>query len=103
MNMRRTPKTRDLSPEASADLVRLEQAFKQAREEFGQVGSFLFGDFSAADAMFAPVVNRLYVYDVAVTAGTRAYMETMMAVPAWQDWSKQAQAEPWIIGKYEIA
>jgi hypothetical protein len=42
------------------------------------------------------------VYDVAVTAATRAYMDAMMALPAWQDWSAQAQAEPWTIGKYEV-
>jgi glutathione S-transferase len=53
--------------------------------------------------MFAPVVNRLYVYKVAVTPGTRAYMGAMMALPAWQDWSAQAKAETWIIDKYEIA
>ena len=103
MNMRRAVKRRELPPEASADVVRIEQAFRQARKEFGQAGAFLFGDFSAADAMFAPVVNRLHVYDVVVTAATRAYMDTMMALPAWQEWQAQAQAEPWIIGKYEVA
>ncbi|MGA7383263.1 MAG: glutathione S-transferase family protein, partial [Methylocella sp.] len=71
MNMRREVKKRELTPEARADVARLERAFAQARGEFGQAGSFLFGDFSAADAMFAPVVNRLYVYKVAVTPGTR--------------------------------
>jgi glutathione S-transferase len=80
-----------------------EQAFGQARREFGQAGAFLFGDFSAADAMFAPVVNRLHVYKVAVTSGARAYIDAMMALPAWQDWSTQAQSETWIIEKYEIA
>jgi glutathione S-transferase len=103
MNMRRKVKKRELTPEASADVARLEQAFGQARREFGQAGVFLFGDFSAADAMFAPVVNRLHGYAVAVTPGTRAYMDAMMALPAWQDWSAQAQAETWIIDKYEIA
>ena len=103
MNMRRAVKRRELSPEASADVVRVEQAFQQARKEFGQAGAFLFGDFSAADAMFAPVVNRLHVYDVVVTAATRAYMDRMMALPAWQEWQAQAQAEPWTIGKYEVA
>src|SRR3984893_9223192 len=57
MNMRREVKERELTPEASADIARLEQAFGQARREFGKAGAFLFGDFSAADAMFAPVVN----------------------------------------------
>jgi glutathione S-transferase len=103
MNMRRQVTKRELTPEASADIARLEQAFAQARGDFGQAGAFLFGDFSAADAMFAPVVNRLHVYDVAVTPGTRAYMEAMMALPAWQTWSAHAQAETWIIDKYEIA
>lgn len=103
MNMRRKVKKRELTPEASADVARLEQAFAQARGEFGQAGAFLFGDFSAADVMFAPVVNRLHVYDVAVTPSTRAYMEAIMALPAWQNWSAQAQAETWTIEKYEIA
>jgi glutathione S-transferase len=40
---------------------------------------------------------------VAVTPRTRAYMDAMMALPAWQNWSAQAQAEIWIIDKYEIA
>ena len=103
MNMRRAVARRELTPEASADAARLEQAFMQARDEFGQAGAFLFGDFSAADAMFAPVVNRLHVYDVTVTPATRAYMDAMMALPAWQEWRAQAEAETWIIGKYEIA
>lgn len=50
--------------------------------------------------MFAPVVNRLHVYDVAVSAPTRSYMDRMMALPAWQ--GCQAQAEPWVIDNYEI-
>jgi glutathione S-transferase len=103
MNMRRKVKQRELTPEASADVARLEEAFEQARKEFGQAGAFLFGDFSAADAMFAPVVNRLHVYDVAVTSATRAYMDAMMALPAWQEWRAQAEAETWIIDKYEAA
>jgi glutathione S-transferase len=70
MNMRREVKKRELSPEAAADVARLETAFTQARDEFGHAGAFLFGEFSAADAMLAPVVNRLHVYDVAVTTGT---------------------------------
>ncbi|MGH6835388.1 MAG: glutathione S-transferase family protein [Methylocella sp.] len=103
MNMRRSVARRALTAEASADVARLEQAFAQARREFGQAGAFLCGDFSAADAMFAPVVNRLQVYDVTVTPATRAYMDAMMALPAWQEWRAQAEAEPWTIDKYEAA
>jgi glutathione S-transferase len=52
--------------------------------------------------MFAPVVNRLHVYDVTVTPATRVHMDAMMALPAWQEWRAQAVAESWI-GKYEAA
>ncbi|SFK09230.1 glutathione S-transferase family protein [Methylocapsa palsarum] len=103
MNMRRPVRKIDLNPEAAADVARLEQAFAAARQEFGAGGRFLFGAFCAADAMFAPVVNRLHVYDVAVTGPTRAYMDALMDLPAWKDWSEQASAEPWMIEKYEIA
>jgi glutathione S-transferase len=103
MNMRRKVQRRDLTAGALADAARLEQAFAEAREQFGRGGDFLFGDFSAADAMFAPIVNRLYVYDVTVTPMTRTYMDRMMALPAWQEWSGQASMEPWTIAKYEVA
>jgi glutathione S-transferase len=103
MNMRRPVGKIGLTAEAAAEVVRLEQAFEQARGRFGQGGPFLFGAFSATDAMFAPVVSRLHVYDVAVTPATRAYMDAVMALPAWRDWSEAAAAEPWIIQKYEIA
>jgi glutathione S-transferase len=102
MNMRRKVKKLELGQEATADVARIESAFAAARAEFGQAGHFLFGDFCAADAMFAPVVNRLHVYDVDVSDATRRYMDHVMALPAWQEWAAQAQAEPWVIDKYEI-
>ncbi len=51
--------------------------------------------------MFAPVVNRFHVYDVPVSTQTRAYMETIMALPAWKAWIADAHAEPWRIERYE--
>lgn len=103
MNMRRAAARRELTEEARADTARLENAFAETRAAFGHGGPFLFGDFSAADAMFAPVVNRLHIYDVAVSDGTLSYMKAIMALPAWQEWQRQAQSEPWVIAKYEAA
>lgn len=103
MNMRRAVKRRDLTPEVVADVARIEAAWSDARQRFGAGGDFLFGDFSAADAMFAPVVNRLHVYDVPVSAESRAYMDAVMALPAYQDWQEDATAEGWHIAKYEDA
>lgn len=56
-------------------------------------GPFLFGRFSVADAMFAPVVWRLRSYGIGVTAGARAYYETMLGLPSMQAWEREAVAE----------
>ena len=90
-----------LNPEVEADVARIEAAWAGARERFGKAGPFLFGRFSAADAMFAPVVNRLHIYDIPVGRATRAYMSAMMALPAWNAWIKDAEAETWRMEKYE--
>lgn len=95
-----------LTPEVEADVARIEAAWADARMRFGQAskanpGPFLFGAFSAADAMFAPVVNRLHTYDIPVSAPTRAYIDTMRDLPAWKDWEAGAKEEPWSIARYD--
>ncbi len=101
MNMRRPVKMRELTPDAAADVARIETLWASARHDFGKGGDFLFGAFSAADAMYAPVVSRLRSYDVPVTPESRAYMNKVMALPAWRDWQNSAAAEEWHIDKYE--
>jgi glutathione S-transferase len=101
MNFRRQPRAIPLGDDARADVARIEAAWAHARETHGKAGPFLFGRFSAADAMFAPVVNRFHVYDIRVAKTTRAYMDAIMALPAWKAWSADAEAEPWRIEKYE--
>lgn len=100
-NFLRKPKAIALSDEARADAARIEAAWAHARETFGGTGSFLFGRFSAADAMFAPVVNRFHAYDIPAAKTTRAYIAAMMALPAWKAWIAGAEAEPWRIERYE--
>ena len=100
-NFRREPKAIPLSDEVRADAARIEAAWAHARETFGAAGPFLFGRFSAADAMFAPVVNRFHAYAFRVAKTTHAYMEAMMALPAWKAWIADAEAEPWRIERYE--
>ncbi len=100
-NFLRKPKAIALSDEARADVARIEAAWAHARETFGGTGPFLFGRFSAADAMFAPVVNRFHAYDIPAAKTTRAYMAAMMALPAWKAWIAGAEAEPWRIERYE--
>ena len=100
-NFRRAPKAIALSDAARGDVARIEAAWAHARETYGQAGPFLFGEFSAADAMFAPVVNRFHAYAVPVAPATRAYMDAVMALPAWKAWIADGQAEPWRIEEYE--
>jgi glutathione S-transferase len=100
-NFRRPVKAIALSDEVRADVARIEAAWAHARAAFGRGGPFLFGRFSAADAMFAPVVNRFHVYDIPVSKPTRDYMEAIMALPAWKAWIADAHAEPWRIARYD--
>ena len=64
-------------------------------------GPFLFGAFGAADAMFAPVVHRFRTYAIAVAPQAAAYMETMMALPAFAEWTRAGLAETLVIEKFE--
>jgi glutathione S-transferase len=100
-NFRRPVRAIPLSDEVRGEVARIEAAWAHARETFGKGGPFLFARFSAADAMFAPVVNRFHVYDIRVSKPTRAYMETIMALPAWKAWIADARAEPWRIERYD--
>jgi glutathione S-transferase len=97
---------RDLTPEAAVNVARIEAIWNDCRARFGQkankAGPFLFGRFGAADAMYAPVVARLHTYAVAVGAGARAYMDAMMALPAWREWHAAAVKEPWVLAADEV-
>ncbi len=100
-NFRRAPKEIALSDAVKADIARIEAAWAHARATYGKAGPFLFGRFSAADAMFAPVVNRFHAYAIPVAPVTRGYMDAVMALPAWKAWIADGQAEPWRIEDYE--
>jgi len=99
MNIRRPIKPRALSAAAQADVARLEAMWKDARARHG--GPFLFGKFSAADAMYAPVVTRLNTYGIGVSRDTRDYMDAVMALPAFAEWRTAAIAETWIVPEDE--
>jgi len=102
MNFWRPPGQRELPPQAAADVARIEAIWTDCRQRFGAGGPFLFGAFSAADAMYAPIVSRFVTYGVAVNATAAAYMEAMQALPAWQQWKTAALAEPWVVAEDEV-
>lgn len=95
MNMRR-PKGRITLPDGlGEDVARIKTIWEDLRARSG--GPFLFGSFSAADAMFAPVVNRFDVYDLVTDAQTLSYMAAMQAHAAWIEWRDAALQESWIV------
>ncbi len=101
MNLHRPIRAVELSDDARANIARVEEIWADCRERYGKSGPYLFGAFSAVDAMFAPVVHRFRTYAVAVTKGTQSYMDTMMALPAFAEWTKAGLAETIIIEKFE--
>ena len=103
MNLHRPVGAMALSADARADIARIQQIWIECRERYGKLGPFLFGAFSGADAMFAPVVHRFRTYAIEVTPEVRDYMAAMMALPAFQEWTTAGLAETLIIEKFETA
>ena len=101
MNMWRPVKKMELNAEAAANVARIDAMWSDCRARFGAGGPFLFGTFTAADAMYAPVVSRFHTYGIEVGAVSRGYMQTMMALPAWQEWHAAALEEEWVLAEDE--
>lgn len=80
------------TPEALADARRVMEIWREALAASG--GPFLFGRFTIADAMFAPVTTRFTTYGVELDPASRAYVEAVAALPALQAWKRDAAAEP---------
>lgn len=80
------------TPEALADARRIFEIWRDALAASG--GPFLFGGFTIADAMFAPVTTRFTTYGVELDAVCRGYVDAIAALPAMQAWRHDAAAEP---------
>lgn len=92
----------DLGSDVADNVRRLEGLWSEARTRFGSAGPFLYGAFSATDAMFAPVVTRLDTYQIPVAPETRRTMDAVLTHPAFVAWKTAALAEPWAIDHYEV-
>ncbi len=82
-----------LKPELQADIDRVKSIWRECRQKFGRDGELLFGQFSIADAMFAPVVSRFITYEVKLGPVEQAYIDAMWALPAMQEWIEAAYNE----------
>ncbi|MCP5080218.1 MAG: glutathione S-transferase family protein [Alphaproteobacteria bacterium] len=100
MNMRRKIAPMAVSEGVRADVSRIETIWAECLEASG--GPFLFGEFSNADAMYAPVVNRFEIYELSSAGHVEAYARTMKSLPAWREWAEASKAEPWTVEEEEV-
>jgi glutathione S-transferase len=101
MNLRRSLPGVGHTREALADAARVMEIWRGCRGEFGAGGDFLFGAFSAADAMYAPVVTRFRTYAVDQDDVCLRYSDAVLALPAMRRWIEAARAESWVIERDE--
>ena len=102
MNCRARGRTRALTEEAERDVMRVQEIWSSCRREFGDRGEWLFGDFSAADAMFAPVAIRFSGYGIRCDERGSAYVDSVLGHAALQEWMIQAQGESEVVEELEV-
>ncbi len=92
------------APDVLADVARIDALWTEARSRFGSDTDlpWLFGAFSAADIMYAPVVYRIAHYGLPVGATSAAYVKAMLAHPWLQEWAAEARAETFPFDRYPI-
>ncbi len=101
MNIRASHPGKGMRPEVRANIDRIERLWGEARERFGARGPFLFGAFSAADAMYAPVVMRFKTYGVKLNSESARYCEAMQAAPGVRAWVEESASEKEIVAEDE--
>ena len=102
MNCRASGRRVEQVDSLQRDIERVNQLWNEAREQHSDAGPFLFGEFSIADCMYAPVVMRFMTYGVAVTGYANQYMESMLEHASMKLWLEHARAEKEIIDREEV-
>jgi len=101
MNVRQIFPPRRPSEAVLADLSRIMELWAQARARWGGGGAFLFGEFGAADIMFAPVCTRIVTYSLPIARFAAPYLDAVLQHPWMQDWIASAQEEDWVLEQFE--
>jgi glutathione S-transferase len=83
------------------DIARITAIWEECRTNHGAGGDLLFGQFTIADAFYAPIVSRFLTYGVSPGGIAGDYMDSVWALPAMQDWAEKARAEEWKVERYD--
>jgi len=102
MNARALGRRTAIDAALAADITRIEDLWGECRQRFGARGPWLFGDYSVADAMYAPVVLRFRTYGPGLRPVSAAYCAAVLADAHLRDWLAAAAAEPWTIEYSEV-
>jgi glutathione S-transferase len=100
-NVRMSFPGRGRNADSQADIGRISEIWEECLSRFGH-HQFLFGDFSLADAFYAPVVLRFRTYGVAMAPALQAYCDRVIAYPAVARWITEALAETETSPKYDV-
>ena len=87
----------ELSDQAKQEVANLDRIWSEQRHNNAQNGPYLFGEFSLADAFFAPVIFRFMTYGIELSDTAREYHQTMLAHPAMKAWLEDALTETDIV------
>lgn len=93
LNLRRKGAPLQPPHDAQADIRRVLALWDEARTRFGEAGPFLYGAFGCADAMYAPVALRFETYGIQLPSLARAYVDTLLSMPAVAEWRAAAALE----------
>ncbi len=102
MNCRAKVPGKGMETGVQEDIDRITSIWRNCREIFGNGGNLLFGDFTIADAMFAPVVLRFATYGVELDSVCQSYADAILNLPSIQEWIEAAKLEKEVISKYEF-
>jgi glutathione S-transferase len=102
MNARARNRRTASTPGLESDVDRVDEIWNDCRRRFGAAGPWLFGEYSVADAMYAPVVLRFNTYGARVSETARWYMAAALEDATLQSWLTASKAEPWTLERSEI-
>jgi glutathione S-transferase len=103
MNLRSSFPNRGVTPEVQAEINRITSIWRERRRNVApENGPFLFGHFTLADVMFAPMVSRFRTYHIELDALCQSYADTVWAMPSYKEWQEAAGHEPMIIESAEF-
>ena len=93
MNIRAAHPGKGMSPAVQQDIDRIVEIWQSCRARYGSGGEMLFGQFTIADAYYAPVATRFRTYAVTLPPVAQRYADALLGLSAVQDWTAQARRE----------